>query len=351
MDAPNFQLKELVVSALDQASAIATGPVMKMAGVIAGILMALHFAQAGLELSDRRPCRLFDPRWWFTVCLLLTMLGAYNRIVVGWAMANVPKQMLNFTTAWAEVWQEEWKAIDQARQNTDDNRKLRKAELSEQTKSSEAAAGSWWSGAMHFVMQSVWVGLDLLVTVIGLILSVVIGVGLCLLMLVQAFWVLGQLLLLAAIGPICLAFGLHEATRSFFWSFFRSIFVYEFMYLPFLGVACSIAGVCMARASSTFGGLGIEFGDGTNVAVHLLQVAVGPAIAFTLVKGAPAVLERVFSGGDGGGAGGAVMDRLVTAGQGLALNLLGSGGDLDKSSQDKDKNKEKVSGDAARGDQ
>lgn len=347
MDAPNFQLKEVVVSALEQSSAIATGPVMRMAGVIAGILMALHFAQAGLELADRRPCRLFDPKWWFNVCMLLAFLGAYNRIVIGWGMANVPKQMLKFTTTWAEIWWHEWEAIDNARKNADENRKLRKTELTQQTKSSDAAAGShWWSGAVEFVIQGIWVGLDLIVTVIGLLISMIIGVGLCLLMLVQAFWVLGQLLLLAAIGPLCLAFGLHEATRSIFWSFFRQIFVYEFLYLPFLGIACSIAGVVMARASSTFSGLGIEFGDGTNVAVHLLMVAVGPMCGFAVVKGAPAVLQHVFSGGDSGGAGGTVMDRLLTAGKGMAMNVLGSGGD---GSSDSDKKKGKVSGDDARG--
>ena len=152
--------------------------------------------------------------------------------------------------------------------------------------------------------------LDGLVSVLGLVISVVIGVGLCLLMLVQAFWVLGLLLLLVAIGPLCIAFALHPATSSIFWAFFRQILVYEFLYLPFLGIACSIAGVVMGRVSATFAGSGIAYADGTNVAVHLLMAVLGPLCSFAVVKGAPHALQQVFAGGDGGGAGASLANKV-----------------------------------------
>ena len=239
-------------------------------------------------------------------------------------MSQVPTQMLAYTTAWAEVWDKEWDAIDAVRKSEDENKKLRKTELEQQSKAT--GGGSWWQP----VVTGLWTALDALVSVIGLVISVVVGVGLCLLMLVQAFWVLGLLLLLVAIGPLCIAFALHPATSSIFWAFFRQILVYQFLYLPFLGIACSIAGVVMGRVSATFAGSGIAYADGTNVGVHLLMAVLGPLCSFAVVKGAPHALQQVFGGGDSGGAGAGlasqVGERLAGAGKGIAAMVLGAGG-------------------------
>jgi hypothetical protein len=322
VDAPNFALKEVVVAAMERASEIASGPVTRAAAVVFALILGLHLAEAGAELATRRPCRFFDPRWWLRLVLVITLMAGYKRIVVGVGMSQVPVQMLAYTTAWAEVWNQEWDAIDAVRRSEDENKKLRKTEVEQQAK----ASGSSWTQP---IVTGIWTVLDSLVSVLGLVLSVVIGVGLCLLMLVQAFWVLGLLLLLVAVGPLCIAFALHPATSSIFWAFFRQVLVYEFLYLPFLGIACSIAGVVMARVSSTFAGSGIAYADGTNVAIHLLMAVLGPLCSFAVVKGAPLALQQIFAGGDSGGAGGAmanaVGDRLLGAGKGMATMLLGAG--------------------------
>ena len=325
MEAPNFALREVVAAALERASEIAAGSVTRTAAVIFGIILGLHIAEGAAELATRRSCRFFDPRWWLRLVLVITMLAGYKPIVVGVGMSWVPVQMLAYTTTWAEVWEQEWDAIDAVRKSEEENKKLRKTEMEQQSKAT-GGGGSWWQP----VVSGLWTVLDGLVSVIGLVIAVVVGVGLCLLMLVQAFWVLGLLLLLVAIGPLCIAFALHPATSSIFWAFFRQVLVYEFLYLPFLGIACSIAGVVMGRVSATFAGSGIEYADGTNVAVHLLMAVLGPLCSFAVVKGAPFALQQIFAGGDGGGAGGslasAVGERLTGAGKGLATLALGVGG-------------------------
>ena len=298
MEAPNFALKEVVVAALERASDIATGSVTRAAAVVFGIILGLHIAEGAAELATRRPCRFFDTRWWLRLVLVITMLAGYKRIVVGVGMSWVPVQMLSYTTSWVEVWDQEWDAIDAVRKSEEENKKLRKTEMEQQSKAT-GGGSSWWQP----VVSGLWTVLDGLVSVLGLVIAVVVGVGLCLLMLVQAFWVLGLLLLLVAIGPLCIAFALHPATSSIFWAFFRQVLVYEFLYLPFLGIACSIAGVVMGRVSATFAGSGIAYADGTNVAVHLLMAVLGPLCSFAVVKGAPYALQQVFGGGDAGGAG------------------------------------------------
>ena len=324
MDAPSFALKEVVVAALEHASEIATGSVTKAAAVVFTLILGLHIAEGAAEIVTRRPCRFFDTRWWLRLVLVITLMAGYKRIVVGVGMSQVPVQMLAYTTTWAEVWEQEWDAIDAVRKSEDENKKLRKTELEQQSK---ATGGSSW---LQPVVTGFWTVLDSLVSVLGLVIAIVVGVGLCLLMLVQAFWVMGLLLLLVAIGPLCVAFALHPATSSIFWAFFRNVLVYEFLYLPFLGIACSIAGVVMGRVSATFAGSGIAYADGTNVAVHLLMAVLGPLCGFAVVKGAPHALQQVFGGGDSGGAGAsmasAIGERLAGAGKGIATMALGAGG-------------------------
>lgn len=328
MDAPNFHMQELVVAALEHASSLASGTVTKAAAVVFTLILGMHLIEGAAELAARKPCRFFDGRWYLRLVLVLTLLAGYRSIVVGVGMSQVPRQMLAYTTAWQEVWETEWDSIDALRKNEAENKKLRTAEMEQKNKASTIPGGdsSWW----HPIVAAVLWMLDGLVSAIGWILSVVVGIGLCLLMLVQAFWVLGVLLLLVAIGPLCVAFALHPATSSIFWTFFRQIVVYEFLYLPFLGFACSIAGVIMGRVSATFAGSDIQYTDGTNVAVHLLTAVLGPLCSFAVVKGAPAVLERTFGGGDSGHVGGGLADRvggkLMAAGKGVAIGLLGAGG-------------------------
>jgi hypothetical protein len=329
VEAPNFAMKEVVVAALERASDIATGSVTRAAAVVFAIILGLHIAEGAAELATRQPCRFFDSRWWLRLVLVITLMAGYKRIVVGVGMSWVPVQMLAYTTSWVEVWDQEWDAIDAVRKSEEENKKLRKTEMEQQSKATSGGGGSWWQP----VVTGFWTVLDGLVSVLGLVIAVVVGVGLCLLMLVQAFWVLGLLLLLVAIGPLCIAFALHPATSSIFWAFFRQILVYEFLYLPFLGIACSIAGVVMGRVSSTFAGSGIAYADGTNVAVHLLMAVLGPLCSFAVVKGAPFALQQLFAGGDGGGAGGSlagkVGERLTGAGKGIAALALGAGGGAD----------------------
>jgi hypothetical protein len=329
MEAPSFALKEVVTAALEKASEIASGTVTKAAAVVFALLLAVHLIQGGAEFASRTRCRFFDSRWWLRLVLVVALLAGYRSIVVQVAMRQVPAQMLAYTTSWAVVWSEEWDAIDALRKNDNENKQLRQTEM-EQKNNTTAAGSSSWSSVSDAIERAVMMVLDSAVSILGGVISAVVGLGLCLLMLVQAFWVLGILLLLVAIGPLCIVFAFHEVTASIFWAYFRQVLVYQFLYLPFLGIACSIAGVVMGRVSSTFVGSGIEHGDGTDVAVHLLSAVLGPVLSFAVVKGAPAALMKIFGGGDSGETGaqaaGQMKERALSLGKNLAVLALGGGG-------------------------
>jgi hypothetical protein len=75
-----------------------------------------------------------------------------------------------------------------------------------------------------------------------------------------------------------------------------------------------------------------SYGDGSDIGVHLLMAVLGPVVAYTIVKAAPAALERAFGGGDGGQAGaglaGAMQAKVLGVAQaaGMALGGIGGGG-------------------------
>jgi hypothetical protein len=305
---PNF-VKDVVSAAFEQAKTISSGTVTKAAGVIWVIIMMLHFYQGGAEILSRRPTRLVDPMWWFRVIMVITLFAGYQKLFVDRGSALMSKQMLAYTTVWSDVWDQEWDSIDELRKQTKENEKLRQTELEQKNKVA-GGGSSGWSSIGATIIRAVKMVLDSLVSILAFALSVFVGLGLTLLMLVQAFWVLGQMLLLASIGPLCIVFALHEVTSGVFWRFFWNYLNYAFLYLPFLGVACAIGGTIMARVSSRFGGSGIVMGDGTDIGVHLLAAILGPVSAFVVVKGTPAVLEKVFGGGDGGGAGAGLADSI-----------------------------------------
>jgi hypothetical protein len=327
---PNF-VKDVVSAAFEQAKSISSGTVTKAAAVIWVIIMLLHFYQGGAELLSRKATRLLDPMWYFRVIMVITLFAGYQQIFVDRGSALMSKQMLAYTTVWDDVWDQEWDSIDELRKQTKENEKLRQTELEQKNKVA-GGGSSGWSSIGATIIRAVKMVLDSLISIFAFALSVFVGLGLTLLMLVQAFWVLGQMLLLASIGPLCIVFALHEVTSGVFWRFFWNYLSYAFLYLPFLGVACAIGGTIMARVSSRFGGSGVVMGDGTDIGVHLLAAILGPVSAFVIVKGTPAVLEKLFGGGDGGGSGAglaaAIKEKVMPSskGGGGSKDTAGGGG-------------------------
>jgi hypothetical protein len=328
MGPPSFALENVVTAVFERASEIASGTVTKVASVIFLLIVGLHVVEGAAEIAARQPCRFYDHRFWLRFVLVLSVFAGYKPIVIGVGMAHMPTQMLSYALTWKDVWSQEWNAIDELRRNQGENKKLNEMEMEKKNQSN--AGGGFMNGIGDALRGAVVWAVDGMVAGVAMVISVVVGIGLTLLLLVQAFWVLGHLLLYVAVGPICVVFALHPATASVFWRFFWEIFVYEYMYMPFLGIACTFAGVFMGKVSSMVVASDIAFGDGAEIGVHLLMAVLGPMMAYATVKAAPGALLKLFGGGDGGGVGGQmaqrVGQRLVAAGKAVGTMALGAMG-------------------------
>jgi uncharacterized membrane protein YgcG len=289
-------MQDLVRSVISRADEFVTTTGGIALGIF-GLLFLFHVAEGAAELSQSPgSCRLFNGKFWLRMFLVAAVVGGYKPIVVGTAMAYQPTVMLSFTTKWAEVWADEYIAIDQLRSASNENKELNYADLSKSSAGKDD--GGLASKAARFVV-------DGFVTIVGWIVMALAGLFITALILMEGFFALGVTTLLIGIGPICVAFAAHEKTEGLFWTFLKAFLVFGLLYMPVLALATEFAGVIMGRITHMASDSGAAFGDGSDIAVHFISVLVGPLCAFALVKSAPALLSSVVGAASLGAAGGA----------------------------------------------
>jgi hypothetical protein len=278
--------------------------------------------EGAAELSQTpAACRLFHGRFWLRMTLVAALLAGYRPIVVGTTMSIQPRVMLKFATSWSEVWKEENAALSEMRRAEDENRDVKYTEVA--TSKAGHDDDSWYAKLGRYILDGVYTG-------IGWVLSVVAGLLVTILILMEGFFALGVNTLLIAIGPVCVAFAAHPKTEGLFWAFVKGFLVFGLMYMPILGLACSFGGVVMARITKMAVGSDIAYGDGSDMAVHMIMAVVGPLCALAIVRAAPGMLSAVIGAASlGAGAGGAYEHggRMATGvGRWAASSPADSGG-------------------------
>jgi hypothetical protein len=312
---PTSGIQALVSGVLDRCEDL-SDKAMVAAGVIVSLLAVFHWIRGGLQLAEKQRPDLTKPDFWYRWTFIVLLLVGYKPIFVGQVRGHLTNQMGAALGSWYEGWKAQNRAIDEQRKAESENKMLRDAALGSHFDNGLGGLSSSWMGLLGSLM------LDAGAAMLGYFVSALIGFGLWFLIGVQVFWVLGVVGCLLAIGPLCIAFGLHERTEVVFYRFLWEVFVYAMLYLPFYTFTCFIAGVMMSHATSAALGA-VAYGDGTDVAVHMVASVFGPLAAFAVTKGAPATLQRVFGGGDGGERGAALMQEAVSRVWGSVKSLGG----------------------------
>lgn len=304
-----------VVDAVVQTGTAAAGQAGKAGLAIFGVLFTFHLIEGAAELAIApSSCRLWHAKFWLRILLVAGGLAGYQTVVGGTMAKLQPTYMTSFAASWATVWESEMAAIEAIKKAEAENQDLKSSEVT--TTKAGKDDDSWYGKLGRYVVDSLLTGL-------GWVLAVVTGLVITIFMLMEGFTGLAMNMLLVAIGPICVAFGAHEKTESYFWSFLKAFLFVGLLYMPLLGLACQFAGVIMAQMTTMVTGSGLVYGDGSDIGVHFLFVVMGPFCAFAAVRAAPMFLGMVLgAGGSGGAAAGAAAFAMA----GAAAGRQASGG-------------------------
>jgi hypothetical protein len=321
-----FGIQRVVTAVIDYASDFVANDSIKVGLTIFWLIFFFHLIEGAAEVAENPgSCRLFRGKFWLRIFLVATLLGGYKAVVVGTMATVQPKYMTAFATKWAEVWDQEMKAIETIKNNEADNQDLKYNEVSA-TKTGPKD-DSWGAKVARYIV-------DGLITAVGWVLACATGGLITIFMLMEGFYGLGVNMILLAIGPVCIAFAAHEKTESIFWSYFRAFLVLGLLYMPLLGVACGFAGIIMAQMTSMVAGSGVTYGDGSDILVHLVMVVLGPFCSFAVVRAVPALMSHLLHAVSGGGssfAAGAGMAMMMMRGGGGGGGNASTGGGTDRS--------------------
>jgi hypothetical protein len=281
-----------VVGAVLAKGTAAAGQMTKPALGIFGVLLAFHIIEGAAEMAvSPSSCRLWHGQWWLRIILVAALLAGYQGVVVGTVAQLQPQYMTNFAMTWNDVWDAEANAIDNLKQAEAENRDVKYSDVS-QTKSGKDD-DSWYAKLGRYAVDGLLTGL-------GWLLAVIVGLMITVFILMEGFTALGLNMLLLAIGPVCIAFAAHPKTESYAWSFLKAFVFMALLYMPLLGLAAQFAGIVMAQMTTFVAGSGLAYGDGTDICVHYLWVIFGPLCALAVVKSAPMFLSMVLGSGSGG---------------------------------------------------
>ncbi len=321
-----FGLDEVITAILDNGSAFVDSDAGGAGMVIFWLIFLFHVIEGAAEMvEDPKSCRLVKPRFWLRIAMVLALLGGYQTVVVGTVRAVQSRYVMNFADKWAEMWGAEWAAMDTMKNNDADNQDLKHAEVG------GTKAGH---GDDSIIGKVAGFAADAIVSGFGWMLATLTAVLITVFILLEGFYGLGLNMLLIAIGPICVAFAAHPKTEGIFWSFARAFLVLGLIYMPMLGLAAGGAGVIMAHMTHMTQDLGGVYGDGSDIALHVIFVILGPLCAFALVRCVPAFCSGILQSMHGGGG------STFASGMAAAMMLGRAGGAGGKKpNDDDDKNK------------
>jgi hypothetical protein len=306
-----------VVDAVVQSGQAAAGQTAKAGLVIFSLLFTFHLMEGAAELVlSPSSCRLWHGKFWMRILLVAGGLAGYQTAVTATVAKLQPTFMTTFAANWATVWESEMTSIEAIKKAEAENQDLKGTEVTA-TKAGKDD-DSWYGKLGKYVV-------DALLTGIGWVLAVVAGLVITVFMLMEGFTGLGLNMLLVAVGPVCVAFAAHEKTESYFWGFLKAFLFIGLLYMPLLGLACQFAGVIMAQMTTMVAGMGVVYGDGSDIGVHFLMVVLGPFCAFAVVRAAPMFLGMVLGTGGGGAGGGAAFAMGAMAARASGGGGVGSG--------------------------
>jgi hypothetical protein len=286
-------------------------------------LLAVNLLEGADELTGQggiNGCRFFRGSWWMRFFICAGVMLAYDPIVIK-TLAKVQPQMLaSFGADWHQAWEESSAMLERSQSAGAQNAALRVAELLPMSDGSDSIGG----GIASAIWKGALAATDRIIAALAPILCYFVGGLIMLYVLMQGFYLAAVTTLLCALGPVCIACGLHPKTEALALNWFKGLVLYMVFFGLMLVLAVRMGGGAMAAMDRVVIGAGIEFGDGSDVMVHLLQVVVGPMMVLMTLKAAPAVATYVLQAhvGSGEGGYGAFVGMVQQASQGLSRNMI-----------------------------
>lgn len=287
------------------------------------LLFGINALEGADELTGQggaNACRFMQGRWWLRFFLCGGLFYGYDHIVIGTLAKLQPQMLMAFGADWHQAWEEASEMLKRSQDAGAQNAILHLVELLPMSDGSDAVG----LPALSALGKMALVVADKIVAAMGSLFCYFTGGALMLYVLMQGFYLAAVCTLLCALGPIFIVAGLHPKTEGMAFNWLRAIVLYLVFYGLMLVLAVRMGGGAMAAMDRMVINAGIEFGDGADVMVHLLQVVVGPMAVLVTLRAAPEVTKAMLQVSVGGGEGGygAVVGMLQQASQGLSRNMV-----------------------------
>jgi hypothetical protein len=304
------------------------------------LLFGISFLEGADELTGPNggagACRFFQGRWWLRFLLCGVFLYGYDQIVIGTLQKVQPQMMMSFGADWHQAWEESSDMLKRSQDAGQQNALLQMLEVLPMSDGSDVVGG----GVLAAMGRMALATTDKIISALGALACYFTGGLLMLYVLMQGFYLAAVCTLLCALGPVFIAAGLHQKTEGMALNWIRAILLYLVFYGLMLVLSVRMGGGAMAAMDRMVIGAGVQFGDGSDVMVHLLQVVVGPMVVLVTLRAAPAVTTALLqvSIGSGEGGYGGMVGMVQQASQGLSRNMIdtirrsggGGGGNRDR---------------------
>lgn len=309
---PAFNFDRIISSVMGLATGIIESDTIPAARTIFGLIFMFQLVEAAAELSfNPSSCRLFHHGFWLRQIFVGGLIAGYTFVFVPTVAAIQPRAMMSFATGWYDMFHKEVKALSTSQDSMRENDALAR-EDADKAQPPEASGGFWASIRSIDIVAGVRYG-------IAWVVAMIAGAVITLLILMQGFYVLGSVMIVLVLGPICVAFGAHSKTEGIFWSFLKTYIVYGLVYTGVLVIACKFAGIVMAQIAVMAETANLAFGDGSDIIALLLSTVLGPLSAYTMVKTAPSAIQSLIgAAGIGESGGGPAVGTAVAAGKAVA---------------------------------
>jgi hypothetical protein len=270
-----FGIEGIADSILSLGESFSEGSVLA-AFALVGFCLYMHAVEGAAEIAEGKETRWQKPIFYRRLGMVFVFLCGYQGIFFGLARDAIPDAIKGVNEAWGNVWVNQEAALEELRAGHNQNNEVKRAEVAA-TRVSKDQDDAW------YVKASAWVA-DLIVTGLGYISVGIMAFLLSTFLLMEGFWALGMATLTLAIGPLCIAAWTHEKSEGAFWAFIRAFFVYVFLYMPLLRLACGFAGIIMAHMTTMRARGELPIGDGSDITAHCLMVLAGPLLAIAIVR-------------------------------------------------------------------
>ncbi len=318
LEVPNINFEVLIDRVLTLGVNFYQNGTVGLALGIFWFCITFHLIQGAIEIVNGERSRLFNPKWWMRILLVLAMFGGYQLMFVNTIQSATKLYFGSFATEWVEIWNGQEAINVQQKTAATENRQLEEKTANDSTPSSGGESKGMFASVMYGV--AAW-GIGLM----GAMFCTVAGMFLLIMLLLQGFFALALNTLIIAVGPIAIAFAAHEKTESIFWSWSRAWFVYGLLYLPLLGLGSAMAGQVFQVITSSITASGFSYQDGSDIAVHFILSVLGPIATIPMAMSVPAFVSGVFQIHAGTG-GSTPLSAAVGAVAGVGASKMSSSG-------------------------